>query len=336
MTSSRWLSGMARNARLPSASWAARCSGVNHSVEAMSPATIGPSSDTVARLPWIAWPAAATYSLERSAKAWTPQVPVRTSRFQRAYASAASECRARSRTCGSTSSRSSVARSRPAASTSICRREISARCSRTSSSTGTPTIWSVTYVIVATKSRNANGAAPPAAPSGWPQLLVVQSRKHVQPRRPAGREERRPDTRDHRDRGKRDEARRRHGERHVLLRELVGHRGREQHPEREPEGRTDQGRDDRLVPDHAPRLATGQADGPEHPDLARPLEDGQHQRVDHAEQAHDDAQGEQRVKHVQDVVQVLRPIGDELGVGEHLRVRELLRRALQAGAARCV
>ena len=44
---------------------------------------------------------------------------------------------------------------------------------------------------------------------------------------------------------------------------------------------------DALVPDHPPDLTAGHPDRPQHPDLARPLEDGEHERVDDPEEADD-------------------------------------------------
>ena len=63
----------------------------------------------------------------------------------------------------------------------------------------------------------------------------------------------------------------------------------EEDPERNAHRRADQRRDDALVADHAPRLAAGHADRAQHPELTRALVDGQHERVDHPEQAHDHA-----------------------------------------------
>ena len=72
---------------------------------------------------------------------------------------------------------------------------------------------------------------------------------------------------------------------------VVGQRLRDERrqpdPERQAERRADQRRDDALVPHHPPRLAARQPDRPQHPELARPLEDRQHERVDHPEQADD-------------------------------------------------
>ena len=66
----------------------------------------------------------------------------------------------------------------------------------------------------------------------------------------------------------------------------------EEEADRHPERRADQRRDDALVADHPPHLAPRHADRAEHPELARPLEDRQDERVDDAEEADD--HGERR------------------------------------------
>ena len=79
---------------------------------------------------------------------------------------------------------------------------------------------------------------------------------------------------------------------------VVGQReggdGGEEHADADPERRADQGGDDALVPDHPADLPACHADRPEHPELARPLEDREDERVDDAEQADDHRQAEQR------------------------------------------
>jgi len=77
----------------------------------------------------------------------------------------------------------------------------------------------------------------------------------------------------------------RHGEGRELDR-LPDHQ-REHDAERDPERGADQRRDDALVADHAPHLALRHADGAQHPQLARPLEHCQHERVHDAEEADD-------------------------------------------------
>ena len=49
--------------------------------------------------------------------------------------------------------------------------------------------------------------------------------------------------------------------------------GAEDDPQDDPEHAADQRGDDALVPDHAPHLAPCHPDRPQHPELARPLED---------------------------------------------------------------
>ena len=83
----------------------------------------------------------------------------------------------------------------------------------------------------------------------------------------------------------------------------------------DPERRADEGGDDALLPDHPPHLAAGHADRPQHPQLARALEDREHERVDDAEQAHDHGQPEQRVEDLERLVEVARSGGLELVAG---------------------
>ena len=59
-------------------------------------------------------------------------------------------------------------------------------------------------------------------------------------------------------------------------------------PEHDPDERADQRGDHALVADHPPRLPARHPDRAQHPDLARALEHGQHERVDDPEQADDD------------------------------------------------
>ena len=75
--------------------------------------------------------------------------------------------------------------------------------------------------------------------------------------------------------------------------------------ERKAERRSDQRGDDALVPHHPPHLPPRHADCPQHPELARPLEDRQHERVDHAEHADDDGEGKQDVEQEQELVELL-------------------------------
>ena len=72
------------------------------------------------------------------------------------------------------------------------------------------------------------------------------------------------------------------------LRQRLGDQPREEDAERQPEGGADERGDDALVADHPARLPAGHPDRAEHPELPRALEHAEHERVDHAEQAHDD------------------------------------------------
>ena len=67
-----------------------------------------------------------------------------------------------------------------------------------------------------------------------------------------------------------------------------------------PSDAADQRRDHALVADHPPHLAPRHPDRAQHPELARPLEHGQHERVDDPEQADDDGEREQHVEDVED------------------------------------
>ena len=101
--------------------------------------------------------------------------------------------------------------------------------------------------------------------------------------------------------------------------------GGEPEPDRDPERRTEERGDHRLVPDHPARLAPGHADGAQHPDLAGALEHGQDERVHDPEEADDDREPEQDVEQREEGVQALLLVGDELLLGLDLRVGERLR-----------
>ena len=73
----------------------------------------------------------------------------------------------------------------------------------------------------------------------------------------------------------------------------------EHEPEDDPDHGADQCRDHALVPDHAADLPPGHSDRAQHADLARPLEHGQHERVDDAEEADDDRERKQDVENVE-------------------------------------
>ena len=90
------------------------------------------------------------------------------------------------------------------------------------------------------------------------------------------------------------------------------HEDGEEETDDDSQGGADQRRDDALVPDHSPRLSPRHADRTEHPQLARPLEDGQHERVHDPEQADDHRQREQHVEQADDVVERLLEVRLEL------------------------
>ena len=94
----------------------------------------------------------------------------------------------------------------------------------------------------------------------------------------------------------------RHDERDEARRARRGAR-RARCPSGDPERAADQRRDHGLVADHPPHLTARHPDRAQHPELARPLEDGQDERVHDPEQADDDRQREQDVEEVQDRVE---------------------------------
>ena len=112
----------------------------------------------------------------------------------------------------------------------------------------------------------------------------------------------------------------------------------EHETERDAERAADQRRDHALVTDHAADLPPRHPDRAQHPELARPLEHRQDERVHDAEQADDDGEREQHVEHVEDRVQRPDLVVDELLLRLHLRVRErrellLERRLVRVGLA---
>ena len=155
-----------------------------------------------------------------------------------------------------------------------------------------------------------HAASEPASGNHGPQLLVVQRLERVQLGRSPRREDRREDPHDDRGDGEDDDLRRREGELEEV--DLRDEDAGEDQPERDPDERADQRGDDALVADHPPRLPAGEPDRAQHPDLARPLEHGEHQRVHDPEQADDDRQREQHVEDVQDRVQARDLVVDEL------------------------
>ncbi len=70
-------------------------------------------------------------------------------------------------------------------------------------------------------------------------------------------------------------------------------------------------------------------DRAQHPELARPLEHAEDERVHHPEDAHDHGEREQDVEHDQEVVEVLVLLVDPCLARLHLRVREVGERSLE-------
>ena len=83
------------------------------------------------------------------------------------------------------------------------------------------------------------------------------------------------------------------------------------------------------MPDHPPSLSPRHPDRAQHPQLTRPFEHGQHERVHDPEQADDHGQRQQHVEQAEDVVQRLLEVRLELRGGLDLRVRETRRRRLE-------
>ena len=110
----------------------------------------------------------------------------------------------------------------------------------------------------------------------------------------------------------------------VVLRQRLRDQRGQQDPQREPERGADQRRDHALVADHPPRLPAGHADRAQHAQLAGPLEDRQHERVDHAEQRHDHREREHHVQQVQEVREPGRVLARELRAGVQHGVAERL------------
>ena len=83
-------------------------------------------------------------------------------------------------------------------------------------------------------------------------------------------------------------------------------------PRSDPERAADQRRDHALVTDHPPHLPAGHPDRAQHPDLTRPLEDRQDERVHDPEEADEDREREQDVEDVQHGAQPRDLVVDEL------------------------
>ena len=109
-----------------------------------------------------------------------------------------------------------------------------------------------------------------------------------------------------------DQLAERQREAQVVLAERLRHQQRQEDPERESERRADQRGDDALVADHAARLAPRHPDRTQHPELARPLEDRQRERVHHPEEADDDREREQDVEQQQELLDLLILLVDPL------------------------
>ena len=119
----------------------------------------------------------------------------------------------------------------------------------------------------------------------------------------------------------------------VVLAEGARHERRQEDPERQPERGTDQRGDHALVPDHPPRLTACHPHRAQHPQLPRPLEDGQRERVHHPEEADDHREREEDVEQEEELLDLLVLLVDPFLPGLDARVREALERALDAGFA---
>ena len=173
----------------------------------------------------------------------------------------------------------------------------------------------------------------PTSPVGGGYVTFVLERfERVKRRRGGGRDRRSSPaitaTTEH------DQLAERQLEAEVVLAERARHERRQEDPERQPERRADQRRDHALVPDHPPRLPPRHPDRAQHPQLPRPLEDGQRERVHHPEEADDHGEREQDVEQQQELLDLLILLVDPLLARLDARVREALERALDARSRR--
>src|SRR5436190_21907 len=166
-----------------------------------------------------------------------------------------------------------------------------------------------------------------AAPDG---SLVLQGLQDVQARRPLRRQDCRHDPDEDRHDDEEPDRAPRHSEDEPLAREHGRDEVAEEDSDRDPQRSPDQSRRDALEADHQARLPAGQPDRAQHPQLASSLEDGQDERVDDPEHAHDDREREQDIEEVQDAVQRLLEVLLELRLSRDLGVGEgVLQRARQ-------
>ncbi len=105
-------------------------------------------------------------------------------------------------------------------------------------------------------------------------------------------------------------------------------------PSRIPSAAADRRGDDALVSNHPPHLPAGHPDRAQHPDLTRPLEDGEDERVHDPEEAHEDREREQDVEDVEHRAEAGDLVVDELLARLHLGVGELLQRPVERGFVR--
>jgi hypothetical protein len=132
----------------------------------------------------------------------------------------------------------------------------------------------------------------------------------LSPTRAARRERCGRDTRNHRGecehRKRADRDRKVHAVtpgRHGVVGKAPDHECRKPDAEDDPEDRTDQRRDDTLVPHHPSHLTPRHSHRPERAELSRALDDREHERVYDPEEAHEHGQPEQHVEELQHLVE---------------------------------
>src|SRR3954454_11809121 len=131
--------------------------------------------------------------------------------------------------------------------------------------------------------------------------LVLERLERVELRSAPRREDRGDDPDEDRGDDEDDDLEPRHEE--VDLVDARDQERREDESEHDPDRRADERDDDALVADHPPHLAARHADRAQRAELSSPLEDGQHERVDDPEDAHEHREREEHVEHVEDALQ---------------------------------
>ena len=159
--------------------------------------------------------------------------------------------------------------------------------------------------------------------------LVLQRLEDVQACSTACRKNRREQSRQDRRKHEDPDRAPRDGEDDPLVGERLGREDGKEDADHDSERASDQRGDDALVTDHPAHLPAGHPHSSQHPDLACPLEDREHERVHHAEQTDDHGEPEQPVEDVQELVDVVLLGLLELRGSLDLRVGERVQRDVQ-------